>query len=63
MFQALHNVFRTGDTNADEVLNSLKTTVDRKFIPYKQSEYVLKKYISFFWHSSTGKNVMGRMQT
>ena len=40
LLQALHNVFRTGDTNADEVLNNLKTTVDRKFIPYKQSEYV-----------------------
>ena len=38
LFQALHNVFRTADTNAEEVLSTLKATVDRKFIPYKQSE-------------------------
>lgn len=36
--QALHNVFRTNETNADAALASLKATVEKKFIPYKQSE-------------------------
>ena len=39
--QALHNVFRTTEENPDHILNVLRTTIEEKCIPYKQSEYVI----------------------
>ena len=36
--QALHNIFRTNETNPEFVLGKLKEVVEEKCIPYKQSE-------------------------
>ncbi|XP_045213405.1 maternal embryonic leucine zipper kinase-like isoform X2 [Mercenaria mercenaria] len=47
--KALHNVFRTNETNADVVLASLKATVEKKFIPFKQSDYTLRCTVMDDW--------------
>ncbi|KAH3871048.1 hypothetical protein DPMN_034242 [Dreissena polymorpha] len=47
--KALHNVFRTNKTNADLALASLKSTVEKKFIPYKQSDYTLRCTVMDDW--------------
>lgn len=36
--KALHNIFRTNETNPEFVLGKLKEVVEEKCIPYKQSE-------------------------
>ncbi|XP_052814411.1 maternal embryonic leucine zipper kinase-like isoform X1 [Mya arenaria] len=47
--KALHNVFRTNETNPDTVLASLKSTVEKKFIPFKQSDYTLRCTVADDW--------------
>lgn len=37
-FKALHNIFRTNETNPEYVLEKLKEVVEEKCVPYKQSE-------------------------
>ncbi|XP_050392898.1 maternal embryonic leucine zipper kinase [Patella vulgata] len=47
--KALHNVYRTNEFNADYVLNRLKSTIDAKCIPFKQSDYMLRCTVTDDW--------------
>lgn len=47
--KALHNVFRTNEISADVALERLKATVEKKFIPFKQSDYTLRCTVTDDW--------------
>lgn len=47
--KAIHNVFRTNEQNADTALTRLKATVEKKFIPFKQSNYTLRCTVMDDW--------------
>ncbi|KAL3877262.1 hypothetical protein ACJMK2_034995 [Sinanodonta woodiana] len=47
--KALHNVFRTNECHAEYVLHRLKSVIEEKFIPYKQSDYTLRCTVMDDW--------------
>ncbi|XP_062604583.1 maternal embryonic leucine zipper kinase-like isoform X2 [Saccostrea cucullata] len=47
--KALHNIFRTNETNSEFVLGRLKEVVEEKCIPYKQSDYTLRCTVMSDW--------------
>ncbi|XP_048762570.1 maternal embryonic leucine zipper kinase-like isoform X3 [Ostrea edulis] len=47
--KALHNIFRTNETNSEYVLGRLKEVVEEKCIPYKQSDYTLRCTVMSDW--------------
>ncbi|KAL4240820.1 hypothetical protein ACF0H5_001608 [Mactra antiquata] len=47
--KALHNVFKTTETNADTAFSLLKSTVDKKLIPFQQSDYTLRCTVMDDW--------------
>ncbi|XP_069123059.1 maternal embryonic leucine zipper kinase-like isoform X1 [Argopecten irradians] len=47
--KALHNVYRTSEFSPDLVLSRLKGVIEKKFIPYKQSDYTLRCTVTDDW--------------
>lgn len=47
--KALHNIFRTNETNPEYVLEKLKEVVEEKCVPYKQSDYTLRCTVMSDW--------------
>ncbi|XP_078316535.1 maternal embryonic leucine zipper kinase-like isoform X4 [Crassostrea virginica] len=47
--KALHNIFRTNETNPEFVLGKLKEVVEEKCIPYKQSDFTLRCTVMSDW--------------
>ncbi|KAK3091988.1 hypothetical protein FSP39_024284 [Pinctada imbricata] len=47
--KALHNVCRTNEFNPDKVMEKLKQVIEEKYIPYKQTEYILRCAVKDDW--------------
>ncbi|XP_041363351.1 LOW QUALITY PROTEIN: maternal embryonic leucine zipper kinase-like [Gigantopelta aegis] len=47
--KSLHNVYRTNEFSPEYVLRCMKTTLEKKCIPYKQSDFALRCTVTDDW--------------